>query len=102
MSNPSSLGFAIAAAAAAFVLLQSSGRAVAVIALIAAGVEVALALDLASLEVSGISLPLILGAILAATGVFLYMKASAKLHVTCATVVAAIGALQLLTALHIL
>lgn len=100
--QPTSLAFAIAAAAAAFVLLQSGARAVAVIALIAAGVEIAMALDIISLKVSGISLPLILGAILAATGIYLYMKVGAKLHVTCATILTAIGALQVLTALGII
>ncbi len=92
----------LCALAGSFVLLtQKVWQVVAIIALVAAGLEAVLAFKVISFSARGLPLPLILGGALAVTGVLLLMKSSKRPAVVAATVVAFVGAIQVLTALRI-
>ena len=90
---------AIAALIGAAVSLESESRAVAMLAVIASGIEVAVALDLIRLSVAGVRLPIVLGAILAVAGIVLLSKVTRKVSIIAATVVALVGSLQVLVSL---
>jgi len=91
---------AIAALAGSIALvLGSASRALAIVALIASGLEVAMALGLIRVSVAGIPLSLVLGLCLAVPGVMAWLRVSAKSAVSAATVVAFVGILQVVLAL---
>ncbi len=93
--------FAIIALVGGVVSLDTRPRAFAAIAVVASGVEVAIALGLLSISVTGVSLPLVLGAVLAVAGAMLLGNASGKTGIAAATIVTLVGVLQALTALRI-
>ena len=88
---------AIAAFAAALVLVVNlSGALAAIVAAVVAGVQVAIALGWIHLSIAGVSLGWVTAIALTVTGVLLFLKVQAKYLVGCATLVTAVGALQLL------
>ncbi len=88
---------ALAASAALFISSQS--RALAVIALVASGLEVAMAFRLLHLSVAGLPLGLVLGLALAIPGLLAWFRASAKGAVSASALIAFVGALQVIAAL---
>lgn len=92
---------AIAALVGSIVCLDSESRAIALLAVIASGIEVAVALDVLRLSIAGVQLPTVLGAILAAAGLFLLTKVNRKMSIVAATVVALVGCLQVLVSLRL-
>ena len=70
-----------------------------VIAVTAAVVEVAIAFGFLHVSVAGISLRLVLGAVLLVSGAAVYLGVAKKSLVTAATVVALVGLLQVVAAL---
>ena len=91
----------LALACSVVLLLQHKARLFPVIALIASGVELLMALGILHLSLGSIPLVLILGAALAVAGVAVYIKASAKPVVSSATIVTLVGALQVASGLHL-
>ena len=95
------LVLAVAALAASVVLLLSSqSRTFAVIAALASGLEVTMALGLLHLSVAGVPLTIVLGLALAVPGVLAWLRASAKTTVSAAAIVAFVGVVQVLTSLN--
>lgn len=91
---------AVAALVAAVSLFFSAqSRALATIALLAAGLEVAMAFGKLHLSVAGVPLGLVLGLALAVPGVLAWLKASAKTAISAAVIVALAGVLQVLSAI---
>lgn len=97
-----SLVFAIAALVGGFLLLgDKSSRTWGIIAMIAAGVGVAISLGLLTLSVAGLSISLLIGIALAVAGGIALMRISSKIRVIAATVVCAVGVLMALAGLGI-
>jgi hypothetical protein len=94
-----SVGFAIVALVASVILLQFKRRYFPIIAVVASGVEVAIAFGLVKLSIAGLPLMLILGAVLTAMGVIIFMKVNTKLMLAASTILTFIGVVQLLAAL---
>jgi hypothetical protein len=95
------VALAVAALAASAVLLFSAvGRPLAVVALVASGLEVAMALGALRLHVAGIPLALVLGLGLALPGLLGWLRASSKGAVSAAAVVALVGILQVAVAVQ--
>jgi hypothetical protein len=91
---------AIAALAAALSLfLSASSRALAAVALIAAGLEVAMAFGKIHFSVAGVPLGLVLGLALAVPGALAWLRASAKVAISAAAIVALAGVLQVISAI---
>ncbi len=91
---------AIAALLAAISLfLSAQSRALATIALVAAGLEVAMAFGWLRLAVAGVPLGLVLGLALAVPGALAWLRASAKAAISAAAIVSLAGVLQVLSAL---
>lgn len=88
---------ALAASAALF--LSASSRALATIALVAAGLEVAMVLGLLRLSVANLPLGIVLGLALAIPGLLAWLRTSAKTATSAAAIVAFVGAIQVLTSL---
>jgi uncharacterized protein YybS (DUF2232 family) len=88
---------ALVAAAALF--LSASSRALATVALVAAGLEVAMAFGWLRLAVAGVPLGLVLGLALAVPGALAWLRASAKAAISAAAIVSLAGVLQVLSAL---
>jgi hypothetical protein len=88
---------ALAASAALF--LSSQSRALAVVALVASGLEVAMAFRLLHLSVAGMPLGLVLGLCLAIPGVLAWLRVSAKTAVSASALIAFVGVLQVVVAL---
>lgn len=87
---------------AIYLLLDRSDRMFPMLAVIASGVELLLAFGVMSLSVAKFRIDVILPALLVVAGVACWTKVSSKGTITAATVIALIGATQLLGALHIL
>lgn len=83
---------------AASLFLSSHSRALAAIALLAAGLEVAMAFGVLHLQVAHVPLGLVLGLCLAVPGIMVWLGASAKTAVSGATIVVLAGVLQVLSA----
>jgi len=83
-----------AVAAAAYLLFAAGPRALAAVALLAAGLEVALAQGWVRLALHGPSLSLLLGGAIAAPALVLWWRAGGKGPLTAASVLAFIGLLQ--------
>ena len=97
-----SLVFAVAALIGGFLLLgDKSSRMWGIIAMIAAGADVAIALGLLTLSIAGLSISLLLGIVLAVAGIIALMRISSKVRVIAATIVASVGILQALAGLGI-
>jgi hypothetical protein len=91
---------AIAALAASiYLLLKREGRVWAIVATVSAGVLVAVAFGWIRMSIPGLGLDLglIVGAVLAVAGVFLFLKVSDKFRVASATIVVLTGALLVTT-----
>src|SRR3954469_18177048 len=96
----SATGLAIAALVASIVLvLHRRDRLLAIIACCVSGVEVLGVFGIVHLG-GGTLVALLLGGALAACGVLLWMRSSGRNPVTAATVLALVGAVQVLAALH--
>jgi hypothetical protein len=92
----------LGALVASFVLVFRSGERIpAFIALAAAALEALIAFRLVTIK-GPPSLGLVLAAALTVAGVWSWMRASSKVTVTAATVVALIGVIQLLVALKVM
>ncbi len=97
-----SLVFAVAACVGAVLLLaEKDVRLWGIVALIAGGAAVAIALGLLRLSLAGISISLILGGALAVAGILALMKTGKKIRVVAATVISLVGILVALDALGI-
>jgi hypothetical protein len=94
-------GLAIAALCAAVYLLTHPARLYPALAALAAGLQVAMALGIATFGIKGVSLALVFGAVLAVTGGIMFAKTTAKLHVGASTVLVFVGAIQLLDAVGV-
>lgn len=96
------VALAVAALAASTVLFFSAvGRPLAVIALVASGLEVAMALGALRLHVAGIPLGLALGLALAIPGLLAWLRSASKPAVSAAAVLALVGILQVAVAVRI-
>jgi hypothetical protein len=88
-----------AALAASLVLLfQARSRLWPAVATAASGLQAAFALGVVKFSVQGVPLALILAAALTAAGVMIWIGSSGKTQVTGATVIALVGAVQVLNA----
>jgi hypothetical protein len=85
--------------ASAALLLSGASRTLSAIALVASGVEVAMALGLLHLSVAHLPLGIVLGLALAVPGVLAWLRTGGKTAVSAAVIVAFVGALQVATAL---
>ena len=92
----------IVAFVSSIVLLLQSERTIALIALVASGIETLLVFGLMSLSLARFRVDVVLPALLAIAGAIAWARASGKHVVTAATLVACVGTLQLLEALRIL
>ena len=90
--------FAIAALVCSVLLLvQMKNRIWAIAAAAIAGLELLIALNVVHLSVAGIPLALVLGVALAIAGVVVWMQVQGKTHVSAATIIALVGAVQTLS-----
>jgi hypothetical protein len=95
------VALAVAALAASLVLLFSAvSRPLAVVALVASGLEVAMALGALHLRLAGVPLALVLGLALAIPGLLAWLRASSKAAVSMATILALVGVLQVVLSVH--
>jgi hypothetical protein len=91
---------AIAALAASLLLLfQLKQRVFPIVAAVASGIEALLAFRVFHFGIRGLNLWLILGAALIVAGAIVWTKTAGKTHVTAATVVTLVGAVQVFTVL---
>jgi hypothetical protein len=79
--------------------LTAPSRVLAVIALVASGIEVAMALGVIHLAVSHLPLRIVLAVALAVPGLLLWLRSAAKTATSAAAIVAFVGALQVVTEL---
>ncbi len=92
----------LAALVGSIVLVVGKGpRGLALVPLVVSALEVLMVRGWVRIGVAGISLTLILGGLLAVFGALLWTKAASKSGVSAATIVTAVGAIQVLSALHI-
>jgi hypothetical protein len=92
----------VALASSIMLMLETSSRTVALVAVIASGVEALLVFGLMSLSLAKFRIDVILPALLAVSGAIAWARTSSKHAITAGTLVTAVGALQLLGALHVL
>ncbi|HSN26461.1 MAG TPA: hypothetical protein VLT45_09250 [Kofleriaceae bacterium] len=92
----------VVAFVSSIVLLLQSERTVALVAVVASGIETLLAFGLMSLSLARFRVDVVLPALLAIAGLVAWARSSGKHVVTAATLVACVGTLQLLEALRIL
>ncbi len=92
----------IVAFVSSIVLLLQSERTVALVAVVASGIETLLVFGLMSLSLARFRVDVVLPALLAIAGVIAWARSAGKHVVTAATLVACVGTLQLLEALRIL
>ena len=100
--NMATVEIAIVFACSIYLMLEYSEKLFPVLAVIASGIELLLVMGLMSLSLAKFRIDVILPAILVVAGVLCWMKVSTKGTITAATVVAIVGLIQLLGALHIL
>lgn len=88
---------AVAALAASIILFMAhASRGLALVALVASGLEVLMAFGYLALHVSGVSLQLVFGLLIAIPAVLIWLRVSAKSAVSAASILALVGALQVL------
>jgi|MudIll2142460700_1097286.scaffolds.fasta_scaffold44336_2 glucose dehydrogenase len=90
---------AVGLAAAALLLLSPQARVPALVAALAAGVELLLATGVIKVQAGGVPVTLILGAALLAAAVVAWRRVTSKLAVGAATVAVLAGAVQVLRSL---
>jgi len=100
--NVDTVMLALVFASSIYLLLQFSDRLWPILAVIASGVLLLLAMGLMSLSLAKFRIDVILPAVLVLSGVMCWMKVSTKGTITASTIVTLIGTLMLLAALHIL
>ncbi|PCC74272.1 hypothetical protein SAMN02745121_04375 [Nannocystis exedens] len=88
----------VVVAASLLLFLRAGKRLVPAIALGASVLEALLALRIVQLSLAGVPLGLVLGGALAGCGALLYLRVSQKLQIAAATVIALVGAMQVLAA----
>ena len=93
------LALAVSAlAGSALLLLAQVARPAALVALVASALEVAMSLGVLRIHAAGVPLGLVLGLLLAVTGLLAWLRATAKPAVSAAAVVALVGVLQVFVA----
>lgn len=85
-------------AASLLLFMRAGARLVPAIALAVSALELLLAFRIVQLGLKGVPLDLVLGGALATCGALLYLRVSHKTLVAAATVVALVGAVQVLSA----
>ncbi len=83
-------------------LLGKSERTIALIAVVAAGVEALLVFGLMSLSLAKFRIDVILPAVLVVAGAIAWARSATKTAITAATLIAIVGALQLASVWHLL
>ena len=91
----------LALVASLFLLFQPASRALSIVALGVSGVQVLMRLGILRLDLRGVPLGLVLAGALAAVGLALFFRVSAKMAVAATTCVVLVGAVQLLGALRL-
>ncbi len=99
--NPSHVLPIAALVASAFLLFTAQARMSAVVAAAASGLEVLLATAVVRVHVSSVAIGLVLGGALLCAGVVAYLRVSAKMAVSAATVVTLVGLVQVLRVLRV-
>lgn len=92
---------AIIALVGSAMTLESHRRAIAMLAVVASGIEVAVAFGVLTLSIAGVELPLVLGAILACVGVVVLSGANRKWPIAGATTITLIGCMQVAVAIDL-
>lgn len=88
---------AVAALVASIVLLMAhASRGLALLALVASGLEVLTAFGYVALHVSGIPMQLVFGLLIAIPAVLMWLRVNAKTAVSAASILGLVGALQVL------
>ncbi|MDC0667887.1 hypothetical protein [Nannocystis radixulma] len=87
-----------ALSASILLFLRTRPRLLPILALVGSGVQALMLFKVVSLGGTGLPLALLLGGLLAASGVLLYLRVSSKPLIAAATVVAMVGAIQVLSA----
>lgn len=86
---------AVAALVASIILvLAHASRALALVALVASGLEVLMAFGYLALHLSGVSLQLVFGLLIAIPAVLIWLRVTSKTAVSAASILALVGALQ--------
>jgi uncharacterized protein YybS (DUF2232 family) len=94
------VALAVSALAASTILFFSGvARALAAVALLASGLEVAMAFAVLRLHVAGLPMGLVLGLSLALPGIVAWLRATSKPAVSAAAIVALAGVLQVFASL---
>ena len=95
------LALAVSALAGSAILLFAAvARPVALVALVASALEVAMAFGVLRIHAAGVPLGLVLGLVLAVSGLLAWLRSTAKTAITAASVVALVGVLQVLVAVQ--
>ena len=92
----------VALVSSVMLLLGKAERTVALVAVIASGVEALLAFGLMSLSLAKFRVDVILPALITVAGAIAWARASGKHAITAGTLVTLVGALQLAAALHVI
>jgi hypothetical protein len=93
---------AVAALAGSILLVAfSSSRLVAIVAIVASGLEVLMHLGILRLGYHGLPVPLVLGLALAVPGAVSWLRATGKSAISGATIVALVGIVQVVLALGV-
>ena len=100
--NMATLLIGLTFAASIYLMLNKSDRLWPIVAVIASGVQLLLAMGLMSLSLAKFRIDVILPALLVVAGVICWSKVSTKGTITAATIVSLIAAVELLGALRIL
>lgn len=90
-----------ALASAVVIIVETNDRVLPAIAVTVAGLEVAIAFGILHFSIRGLPVGLLLAGALAIAAVLLYRKVQQRIAITAATVMALVGAIQLLTVLHV-
>lgn len=88
-------------AASLFLLLQEPKDALRIVLMVAATIELLLSLGILHLQLRGVPMREVLAATFALVGGIVFFRVSAKHQIAASTCVTLIGALALLTALHL-
>ncbi len=91
----------IALAGAIVLVTQKQVRPWAIGAIVAAGLEVTLALRLVRFQIPGVPLNVVLGAILTIIGLVVFFKLTDRIGVASATTITLVGIVQLLSGLGV-
>jgi uncharacterized membrane protein YjjP (DUF1212 family) len=86
---------------AVILVLQGGARLIALIALVACALEVLARFELLHLSSPRVRIDVILAAVLVVTGAIAWARSASKPAITASTVIALVGVIQLLHALHV-